>query len=157
MSGVGKSRVGAVLAKRLNYLFVDVDRVIEETQHARLRDLVDYLGEEKFLKLEEQAVLGLDVACDAVIASGGSSVYSERSMAFLKQISKIVFLDASLDEIKRRTRDFSGRGIVGLKERGLEAVFSERLPLYRRYADVTIEVTGLSDEVVAERIIEAIC
>ncbi len=156
MSGVGKSRVGWFLAERLGYGFVDVDRVIEEAQGRRLRDLVDDLGDEKFLELEEEAVLGLGVVSDSVIASGGSLVYSERAMAFLKRISVVVFLDASLAEIRRRTADFSGRGIVGLKARGLEAVFLERLPLYRRYADVTINVEGLSEEAVVERVVEAI-
>jgi len=156
MSGVGKSHIGALLAERLNYRFIDVDRVIEEAQHAKVRDLVDDLGDAKFLELEENAVLGLGEVCNSVIASGGSSVYSEQVMAFLKGISKVVFLDASLEEIKRHTADFSGRGIVGLKQRGLEVVFSERQPLYRRYADVTVDVTGLSDEAVVDRIIECI-
>jgi shikimate kinase len=153
MSGVGKSRVGALLAERLSYRFVDVDRVIEEAQGMRLPDLVDCLGDEKFLELEEAAILGLGEVKDCVIALGGSSVYSERAMAFVKRVSTVVFLDASLEEIKRCTADFAGRGVVGLRAKGLEAVFAERLPLYRRYADVTIDVTGLSDGAVAERIV----
>ncbi|MCL5877366.1 MAG: shikimate kinase [Candidatus Bathyarchaeota archaeon] len=157
MSGVGKSRIGLILAKRLNYRFIDVDRVIEEAHNRRLQDLVDCLGDAKFLELEENAVLALVAVADSVIASGGSSVYSERAMAFLKSASKVVFLDASLEEIRRRTPDFSGRGIVGLKAKGLERVFEERQPLYRRYADVIIDVAGLSDEAVVDRVIEAIC
>jgi shikimate kinase len=156
MSGVGKSRIGHILAEKLNYRFIDVDRIIEEAQNRRLQDLVDCLGDERFLELEENAVLSLDGVKNSVIASGGSSVYSEKSMAFLKSISKVVFLDASLEEIKRRTHDFSGRGIVGLKAKGLEQVFLERQPLYRRYADITVDVSGLRDEAVAERVIEAI-
>jgi shikimate kinase len=157
MSGVGKSCVGVLLAERLNYRFVDVDRLIEEVHGRKLQDLVDCLGAEKFLELEENAILGLGAVSDCVISLGGSSIYSERAMAFLRGVSVVVFLDASLEEIKRRTADFSGRGIVGLRERGLERLFLERLPLYRRYADITIDVAGLSDEAVVDRVVERVC
>ncbi|MCW4000735.1 MAG: shikimate kinase [Candidatus Bathyarchaeota archaeon] len=156
MSGVGKSRVGALLAERLNYRFIDVDRVIEAVHGRRLQDLVDSLGDSKFLALEEKAILGLGAVGDCVVSPGGSSIYSQRAMGFLRGISTVVFLDASLAEIRRRTGDFSERGIVGLRARGLEAVFLERLPLYRRYADVTVEVAGLDDGAVVEGIVAAI-
>jgi shikimate kinase len=87
-----------------------------------------------------------------VISPGGSSIYSEKAMNFLKTISKIVFLNATLEEIKKRTSNFSKRGIVGL-EMGLEKLFDERLPLYRKYADITIDLkSGYSDESVVNRI-----
>jgi shikimate kinase len=154
MSGVGKSRVGLLLAKRLGYSFIDIDRIIEKDNNKRLQDLINCLGEEKFLELEENAILGIGAVSDAVISPGGSSIYSERAMEFLKGISRVVFLDASLEEIKRRRVNFSIRGIVGLREKGLKGLFLERQPLYRRYADVTIDVTGLSDKVAVDRIIE---
>ncbi|MCW4029568.1 MAG: shikimate kinase [Candidatus Bathyarchaeota archaeon] len=154
MSGVGKSRIGLLLAEKLNYRFIDVDRVIEDVSGKKLQDLVDSLGDAKFLELEKTAVLNLGEVNETVISSGGSSIYSERAMAFLKGISVVVFLNASLEEIKRRTVDFSERGIVGLKQKGLEQLFLERLPLYRRYADVTIDVDGLGDEAVVEMIIQ---
>jgi shikimate kinase len=156
MSGVGKSRVGLLLSKRLGYRFIDVDRLIEEVNGKRLQDLIDCLGDAKFLELEENAILGIGMVCDSVISPGGSSIYSVRAMCFLKGISKVVFLDASLKEIRRRTVDFSGRGIVGLREKGLEGLFLERLPFYQRYADVTINVANLSDEAIVDRIIESI-
>jgi shikimate kinase len=154
MSGVGKSRIGQLLSKKLNYRFIDVDRLIEEENGGRLQDLIDCLGDAKFLELEEKAILGIGEVCDSVISPGGSSIYSERAMGFLKSISKVVFLDASLEEIKRRRLNFWGRGIVGLKEKGLEGLFLERLPLYRRYADVTVDVAGLGDGAVVDRVIE---
>ncbi len=157
MSGVGKSHIGLLLSERLNFGFIDIDRIIEEATNRKLQDLIDCLGNERFLDLEENAILGIGTVSDSVISSGGSSVYSEKAMGFLKSISVVVFLDASLEEIKKRTADFSGRGIVGLKEKGLEQLFLERLPFYRRYADVTIDVAGLSDEAAADQVIERVC
>ncbi len=154
MSGVGKSRAGKVLAKKLNYCFVDIDRIIEKANGKKLQDLIDSLGDEKFLELEENAILSIGNISNCIISPGGSSIYSEKAMTFLKAISKIVFLNASLEQIKSHTANFSERGIVGLKEKGLEKLFEERLPLYRRYADLTIDFSENNDKPIVDRIIE---
>ena len=138
----------------MNYTFIDIDRKIEMDNSKKLQNIVDCLGDEKFLKLEENAIMGIGKISNSVISPGGSSIYSERAMNFLKSISKIVFLNASLEEIKRHTVDFSGRGIVGLKEKGLDRLFEERLPLYKRYAGVTIDLKDFNDEVIVHMIIE---
>jgi shikimate kinase len=154
MSGVGKSRIGKVLARKLNFDYVDIDRLIEQRNSKRLQELIDALGDEKFLQVEEDAILNVGVADRAVISPGGSVIYLEHAMNFLKSISKIVFLRAPLDEIKMRAGNFSRRGIVGLKEKGLEQLFGERLPFYKKYADITIDVKDLDAEVIASMIIE---
>lgn len=154
MSGVGKSHIGKLLADRLNYRFIDIDKIIEKESGKRLQTIVDCIGDEEFLKLEESAILGIGKISNSVICPGGSSIYSEKAMNFLKSASKIVFLNASLSEIKKRTPDFSRRGIVGLKEKGLEKLFEERLPLYRKYADTTVNLTNLTDEAIIRTIIE---
>jgi shikimate kinase len=154
MSGVGKSRIGRLLSKRLNYNFVDVDRLIEQRNNKKLQELIDCLGDEKFVEVEENTILSIEITNNSVISPGGSSIYSERAMDFLKSISKIVFLNASLEDIKSRARNFSTRGIVGLKEKGLENLFGERLPFYKKYADITIDVKDLDAEVITSIIIE---
>jgi len=154
MSGVGKSRIGRLLSDRLGYDFVDVDRVIEKVYRKRLQDIVDDLGDQEFLRIEENTIMNIGKISNSVICPGGSSIYSEKAMSFLKGISKIVFLNASLKEIKRHTANFSGRGIVGLKEKGLEKLFEERLPLYKRYSDVTINLKGFNCERIVGMIIE---
>ena len=154
MSGVGKSRIGKLLSTKLNYSFIDIDRIIEMDTSKKLQEIVDCLGDEKFLKLEENAIMGIRKISNSVISPGGSSIYSERAMNFLKSTSKIVFLNASLEEIKRHIVDFSGRGIVGLKKKGIERLFEERLPLYKRYAGVTIDLKDFNDEVIVHMIIE---
>lgn len=156
MSGVGKSKIGKLLSTKLNYEFIDVDRAIERDNGGKLQDILDSLGNENFLRLEESAIMGIGKVSNSVISPGGSSIYSDRAMTFLKGISKIVFLNASLQEIKRRTPDFSGRGIIGLKEKGLENLFEERLPLYRKYADVTIDLDDFGDEAIVNMIVKAL-
>jgi shikimate kinase len=156
MSGVGKSRIGKLLAEKLHYSFIDIYWVIEEANGKKLQELIDSLGDEKFLELEENAILGMKNIAFTIISPGGSAIYSEKAMKFLKSISIIVFLNASLEEIKRRTPDFSKRGIVRLIEKGLEGLYAERLPLYNRYADVTVDVENFSNEAVVDILIEKI-
>jgi shikimate kinase len=103
MSGVGKSRIGKLLAEKLHYNFIDIDRVIEEANGKKLQELIDSLGDEKFLELEEKAILCMKNTIYTIISPGGSAIYSEKAMKRLKSISTIVFLNASLEEIKRRT------------------------------------------------------
>jgi shikimate kinase len=153
MSGVGKSRIGKLLSRKLNYGFIDIDKIIEKDHNKKLQEIIDCLGDDKFLELEESTIVNIGKTSDYVISPGGSSIYSDRAMNFLRSTSKIVFLNASLEEIKSHTVNFSERGIVGLKEKGLEELFEERLPLYRKYADVTIDLKGLSENVIVNLII----
>jgi shikimate kinase len=154
MSGVGKSRIGQLLAEKLHYSFIDIDRVMEKNSGKKLQELIDCLGDAKFIETEEDAILSIEKVSDTVISPGGSAIYSERAMNFLKGTSTVVFLNAPLEEIKRRTPDFSQRGIVGLKEKGLERLFDERLPLYKGYADITINIENLSDSQIIDKLIE---
>ena len=138
MAGVGKSSIGQELARELNFGFVDVDERIEDQFHLKLQKIVDRLGEERFLKVEEQAVLDLGPIDRCVISPGGSIVYSGKAMGFLRMNSKVIFLDASFESIKKRIPDESTRGIIGLKGRKLKDLYRERAPLYRKYAEFTV-------------------
>jgi shikimate kinase len=156
MSGVGKTGIGRELSNRLGYNFIDIDEIIEKNSGKKLQEMIEELGNEKFLKTEERAIIGIGKIQNSVVSPGGSSIYSEMAMNFLKNISKIIFLNATLGEIEKRNSDFSKRGIVGL-EKGLEKLFDERLPLYRKYADVTLDLeNNYSFDSVVNRIIKEV-
>lgn len=145
MSGAGKSRVGEELAKKIKFDFIDIDKLIEKKSNLELQKIIEKLGKQRFLKLEERTVLDIDNTTDnLVISSGGSVVYSQKAMKHLETISKIVFLDASLEDIKKRIPDFSKRGIVGLED-GLEKIFDERYELYKKYSDISIKIPKIFD------------
>ena len=144
MSGAGKSLVGKELAKKIKFDFIDIDKLIEKKSNLELQRIIEKLGKQKFLKLEERTVLDIDNTDNLVISSGGSVVYSQKAMKHLETISKIVFLDASLEDIKKRIPDFSKRGIVGLED-GLEKMFDERYELYKKYSDISIKIPKIFD------------
>jgi len=141
MPGVGKSVIGKELAKRLNYRFLDIDEIIEKKTKLKLQQIIDNFGDDKFLETEEKTILELGKFDNCIISPGGSVVYSAEAMKFLKKNSVVVFLDFSLKSIKNRISNFSTRGIVGLKKKGLEALFNERVTLYKKYADITVKMS----------------
>ncbi|MPN27243.1 Shikimate kinase [bioreactor metagenome] len=155
MAGAGKSTIGKALAKRLNYTFIDVDRLITEKTGMPLQDLIDKQGDCALIRFEEEAILGLGQLDNCIISPGGSVIYSKESMKYLKNISKIVFLDAPFRSIVKRIPNVRKRGIVGLRDRSLKELFEERLVLYNKYADFSIKLRGKENiQGLAERVIK---
>jgi len=141
MPGVGKSVIGKELAKRLNYKFLDIDKIIEKKTKLNLQQIIDKFGDNKFLEIEEKTILELGKFDNCIISPGGSIIYSAEAMKFLKKNSVVVFLDFSFKSIKNRISNLFTRGIVGLKKKGLEALFNERMTLYKKYADITVKMS----------------
>jgi shikimate kinase len=142
MAGAGKSTIGRVLAKQLGYTFIDVDLLIKENTGMPLQALIDKQGDLALIKFEEEAILRLNQVDSCVISPGGSVVYSEKAMQHLKEISKIIFLNAPFRIIIRRLPNVRKRGIVGLRDRSLKELFEERMILYQKYADYSIKLKG---------------
>jgi shikimate kinase len=155
MPGSGKTAVGTIVAARLGWGFIDTDKAIELRQGLPLQDVINAVGEEAFRRLEEDAVINLPVEERTVIATGGSVVYSEAAMGHLAAISTVVFLDAEMEAIRRHIASEAPRGIVGMPKGGLDGLYQERLPLYRQYADVTVNLTSETPEEAAEKVVAA--
>lgn len=155
MAGAGKSTIGKALAKRLDYTFIDVDRLITEKTGMPLQDLIDKQGDSALIRFEEEAILSLEQLDNCIVSPGGSVIYSREAMRHLKEISKIVFLDAPFRSIVKRIPNARKRGIVGLRDRSLKELFEERLVLYNKYADFSIKIRGKENvHSLTERIIK---
>lgn len=141
MPGSGKSTVGVLLAKTLGYRFQDVDLLIQQREGALLQDILDRLGVEAFLDLEAEVVRDLDCT-GTVIAPGGSAVCREEAARHLKELGLVVYLHVPLAELERRIRNITTRGIAMEPGQTLADVYAVREPLYRKYADLTVDVTG---------------
>ncbi|NBH72247.1 shikimate kinase [Clostridiaceae bacterium] len=137
MPASGKSTIGVLLAKRLGYSFVDVDIVIQEKTGRLLKEIIAKEGIEGFLQIENQVNRGLDVS-RSVIAPGGSVVYGREAMEHLRQISQVVYLKLSYDELEQRLGDLADRGVVLRPGMTLRDLYEERVPLYEQYAQITV-------------------
>jgi shikimate kinase len=155
MAGAGKSTVGVLLAKALSRQFIDTDLVIQAAEGRRLQDILDSKGLDEFRLTEARHVLALN-ARGAVIATGGSVVYSEAAMAKLKREGVVVYLKLDPSVLESRVTNFDSRGIAIAPGQTFRELLDERRPLYERYAGITIDCTGLTHEQVVARIIGAL-
>ena len=152
MPGAGKSTVGVVLAKKLGYAFVDADLVIQAKEARLLHEIIAQRGVEGFWQVEESVNASIQ-ADRTVIATGGSAVYGRRAMVHYQEMGKIVYLSLPLEEIRLRLGDLNERGVTLREGQDLAALYEERVPLYEKYAHITVECEGLSIREIVERIV----
>lgn len=155
MPGAGKSTVGVVLAKKLGYAFIDSDLIIQSREGQLLHEIISERGVEAFWKTEEEANLSID-ASRTVVATGGSVVYGSSAMEHFGQIGTIVYLKLSCGEIAHRLGDLHERGVTLREGQGLDELYAERLPLYEKYADITVDCDGLSIREIVEKIFDLV-
>ena len=142
MPGAGKSTIGVILAKELGYRFVDSDLVIQEREGRLLREIIASEGLERFKEIENQANFELDVT-NAVIATGGSVIYGKEAMERFYEEDIVVYLKLSYESISQRIGDPKKRGVVLKDDQTLKDLYEERIPLYEKYAHVTVNADDL--------------
>tara|TARA_Y200000002_G_scaffold282352_1_gene236360 strand:- start:330 stop:836 length:507 start_codon:yes stop_codon:yes gene_type:complete len=147
MAGAGKTSVGQALAEKLNYKFLDTDKIIEDTHKSSLQELLERYGYLKLREIEESEVLGLSID-GSIISTGGSVVYGSEAMNFLNENSTIVYLEISLEQIQKRNINFSNRGFAKHPDQSVEEVFAERTELYKKYADLAVSNNAEIDDCV---------
>lgn len=155
MPGCGKSTCGIISAKLLLKNFFDTDLLIQSIEGQRLQTIIDTKGNDDFEHIEEEAILSLDIK-GTVIATGGSVIYSDKSMKHLKSMGKVVFLDIDYEHMCKRINNLSTRGIVMRHGGSLLDMYNERLPLYKKWADITIDCNDTTAEQAANAIFNAI-
>ena len=155
MPGSGKSTVGKALAKRMGMQFVDVDRVIIQQTGQTLAQIIDEVGDDGFRQVENRVNASLNVT-NAVIAPGGSVIYGEEAMAHLRDISTVVYLQVTHDELLRRLGDLHARGVSIRPGQTFRDLYHERCPLYEKYAHVVIPTKGLRFEAVVQQVEETV-
>ena len=152
MAGAGKSTIGTLLSKALGFDFIDLDNYILEKGGKTIQEIIDDEGEEALLQLEKRRMYEIDLA-RRVVAPGGSIIYHSDLMEYLRQNSTLVYLDDSFENIEERLTNVLARGIVGLRDKSLRQIYDERSPLYSRYADITINCQGKSQDRLAREIL----
>ena len=140
MPGAGKSTLGVLLARALNYRFLDTDLLIQEREGRLLCEIIAEEGMQRFLEIEGEVNAGI-TAERTVIAPGGSAIYSEKAMKHFAEIGIIVYLHVPVTELSKRLGDLKRRGVVLKEGQNLEMLYEERRVYYERYARVTVDVT----------------
>ena len=155
MPGAGKSTLGVMLAKALTKDFVDTDLLIQLNEGQSLQSIMNKQGYLALRDLEEQALLRYEFF-NHIVATGGSAVYSEKGMQHLKTFGQVIYLNVSLNELRKRIQNYEQRGIAKRPEQSFADLFEERQSLYQQYADIEIICDGLTDTQCLEKLIKAL-
>ncbi len=155
MPGAGKTTLGTELSELLDYDYIDSDSVIVARTGRRLSDIIAEEGTEAFLDIEGKVNAELDVE-NCIIATGGSVIYRDFAMQKLKERGVIVYLKLPYEVIRKRLWDLTKRGVALKEGYTLKDLYDERTPLYEKYADITVELSGQSVEKSVEQIRKAL-
>ena len=135
MPGSGKSTVGRALAKLLDRPFVDCDVELEKVLGMPCGDYITHFGEDAFRAQETAMLRELGKASGLVISTGGGCVTRAENYFHLHQNGAIIFLERELSKLPKKGRPLSLRG-------NLQDMYTIRLPMYRRFADITVANDG---------------
>jgi shikimate kinase len=154
--GSGKSTVGALLARRLGWSFVDVDDVIEAEAGATIAELFACHGEAPFRERERAAIARLAAGDALVLALGGGAIEHAATRALLITTpgTLLVHLEVELATTLARCRGTEHARPILADQANLASRYQRRLPLYRS-AHLSIAVDALTPEQVADAILEA--
>ena len=150
--GSGKSTVGALLARRLGWEFVDVDALVEAEAGATISDIFAAHGEEHFRTLESACLRGLAERTRLVVAAGGGAPLRDANRWFFTDAGTTVFhLHVPLERALARAGDGRTRPLLARGADAVRRLYEERLPRYRELG-VDIATDGGSPEDVVEDI-----
>ena len=138
MPGSGKSTLGLLLAQKLKLNLIDTDRLIEQHTGTSLQAYLDQYGVIELRRVEEEIILQMPFR-QAIIATGGSVVYSDAVMQRLACRSSILFLDITYETMVARLGDHSDRGLAIFPGSSLLGMYQERRQLYEQYAHRKID------------------
>lgn len=155
MPGAGKSTLGVLLAKLLGTTFIDTDLLIQQRENALLRSIIDQQGIDGFLAIEGAVCAGLQVE-NAVIATGGSVVYQPEGMENLRRLGTVVYLKLGYKTLSRRLGNLKNRGVVLRPGQTLRMLYDERVPLYEKYAHITVDCGQMDIEHTLQRVLQAL-
>lgn len=153
MPGSGKSTVGRPLAKKMNAVFVDLDTAIEQKAGKTIPQIFAEDGEPAFRDMEQLCAEETAARSGQVIATGGGIILREANMTALGKKGVVVFLDRPVGDILRE--NLSGRPLLKDDATRIHRLYDQRIGLYRRYGQITVENTTTPRETV-QKILDAV-
>ena len=154
MMGVGKSTIGKILAKKLSYNFVDVDKLIESKEDLSINLIFKNKGENYFRKIEYKVTLNELKTNSTVISLGGGAFLNNTIRKSAKKLSTSFWLDVPVEELIRRLKKNKRRPLLLKKNlsENVKKIYFERKKIYNE-ADYRIKCNSLESEEIANKIL----
>jgi len=154
MMGVGKSTIGKMLAKKLNYNFVDVDKLIESKENLSINLIFKHKGENYFRKIEYKVILSELKNNNSVISLGGGSFLNNAIRKNAKKLSTSFWLDVPVEELIKRSKKNKKRPLLLNKNLSetVKKIYFDRKKIYNE-ADYRIKCNSLRSGEIANKIL----
>ena len=152
--GTGKSTTGKNLSKRLGCDFIDTDKLIENEQGKKIKEIFNLNGEDFFRNRESEILIKTKNLKTAVISTGGGIVEKMENRMFLENERKVIFLDSSIERQFERTKNSSKRPLLeeGDSFKILKNLYEKRIDLYESVSDLKISMDNLDEEIILSKI-----
>lgn len=156
--GCGKTTIGKKLAHRMNYLFIDTDRMIENHNNSTIYKLFTTYGEDKFRKLERDTIRSLSNE-NKIIATGGGTPCYLNNMEWIKNNGISIYLNLNHKSLFHRLKNAKENRplIKDLDNNQLSHYIITNLNKRKKYysqADITIEVINLDIKEIQSQILD---
>ena len=154
MMGVGKSTIGKILAKKLQYNFIDVDKLIEQKEGLSVNLIFKNKGEDYFRAIESKVTLSELKKNDCVISLGGGAFLNKTVRKSAKKLSVSFWLDLPLNKLIERLRKSKQRPLLFKKKTSevVKKIYFDREKIYNK-ADFRISCKSLKSQEIANRIL----
>mgnify|MGYP001214110709 FL=1 len=154
MMGVGKSTIGKNLAKKLNYNFIDVDKIIEAKEGRSINSIFKNESESYFRKIENDITLAELKKRNSVISLGGGAFLNKSIRRSAKNFSISFWLDVPTYELTKRLRKSRQRPLLFKKDidETVKKIYFDRKKIYNE-ADYRIKCNSLKLEEIKNKII----
>src|ERR1700730_12347139 len=159
LRGAGKSTLGKMLAKKIGWSFVELNKEIERENGLSVAEIIALYGQEGFRRME-QAALGQLLARKEpmVLATGGGIVSEPLTFDLILSSFYTIWLKAEPEEHMARVRrqgDLRPMADDRSAMAELRNILVSREPLYAR-ASAVVDTAGLSVDAAAARLIDAV-
>jgi shikimate kinase len=149
--GSGKTSLGKLLARKLNYDFLDTDKQIEEQEKCSIQEIFNSNGETYFRDLEHQLLNHISQTKSVTVFStgGGMPVFND-NISLMKEKGIVFFLDVPIGMLYFRLKNDVKRPLLVSQENLLgyiESTLNERMPIYNQ-ADFKIDARLNKSELV---------
>lgn len=154
--GTGKSHVGRLLAEKLSFPYVSIDKAIVSRAGMSISEIVNQFGWQGFRDRESQEVREISVWDSIVIDTGGGVIERPENIEALRENGCLIWLRASVPTIVSRIEGESDRPALTDGKSFTDEVaevLERRIPLYRHAAMHEIDTDGLAPEEIAEQIV----
>ena len=154
MMGSGKSTIGRLLSKKLHFKFYDIDKLIENNQKMKIKEIFKKKGETYFRNLEEEITINILKIDNSVISLGGGGFLNEKIRKKILVKSIAFWLNWNPYTLINRIKKNNKRPISNLLNNDeLENLILKRSKIYSK-ANHKINCEKLSELNIVKKIID---